>query len=440
MSIIVPQDAQQLRRTLAVRMAAAAAAIGFLAGGFAYLLGTYRAEVFALERAVESARHFESPVMQLAVASAASADHETLRQLLDRTRFVGVRVFNLDRSLMFEQWADIPAPLVALAKVQPREWPAKDAVHRRWVEAAGEELIQVVLPLNGPQGSPVGYVEGVTRLDQESIRERRSQVWSGAWAASSSALIAALLLYPLMLAMLRRANDLSRKLLDSNLSLLSALGNAIAKRDTGTDAHNYRVTCYAVALAEALAVSGDDIADLVVGAFLHDVGKIGIPDQILVKPGKLDPDEFEIMKTHVQQGIDIVADNPWLSGAAKTIRSHHERFNGSGYPDRLHGDAIPLSARIFSVADVFDALTSERPYKVALPLDKALVVVEQQVGSHFDPDVVASFRDIAPALYAEIYCSDTAALKIKMQAMLCKYFRSRVAIAAATRDEKPHRC
>lgn len=440
MSIIVPQDAQQLRRTLAVRMGAAAAAIGVLAGSFAYLLGTYRAEDFALERAVESARHFESPVMQLAVASGASADHETLRQLLDRTRFVGVRVFNLDRSLMFEQWAEIPAPLIALAKVQPHEWPAKDAVHRRWVEAAGEQLIQVVLPLSTTQGTPIGYVEGISRLDQESIRERRSQVWNGAWAAASSALIAALLLYPLMLAMLRRANDLSRKLLDSNLSLLSSLGNAIAKRDSGTDAHNYRVTCYAVALAEALAVSGDDIADLVVGAFLHDVGKIGIPDQILLKPGKLEPDEFEIMKTHVQQGIDIVADNPWLSGAARTIRSHHERFNGSGYPDRLHGDAIPLSARIFSVADVFDALTSERPYKVALPLDNALAVVEQNVGSRFDPDVVASFRGIAPALYAEIYCADTAALKVKMQAMLCKYFRSRVAFAAATRDEKPHHC
>jgi len=440
MAIVIPQDAQQLRRMLAIKMGTAAVVIGVLAGGTAYQLGTYRAGVSALERAVESARHFDSPVMQMAIASGAHADHEVLRTLLDRTRFVGIRVFKPDRSLMFERWADIPESLIGFAKAQPHEWPEGSRPHRQWIDAVEEKLIQVVLPLGGTDGPLIGYVEGISRLDQESLRDQRTQAWSGAWAAASSVLIAALLLYPLMLAMLRRANDLSRKLLDSNLSLLRSLGNAIAKRDSDTDAHNYRVTCYAVALAEALAMPDKEIAELVVGAFLHDVGKIGIPDRILLKPGKLDLDEFEIMKTHVKQGIDIVEDNPWLAGAANIIRAHHEHFDGTGYPDCLQGGAIPLAARVFAVADVFDALTSERPYKTALPLNQALAIIEQDVGSHFDPEVVNSFGAVAPTLYAEIYCADTATLKVKMQTMLHKYFRSQVTIAAAPCDEKPERC
>lgn len=111
-----------------------------------------------------------------------------------------------------------------------------------------------------------------------------------------------------------------------------------------------------------------DISDLVAGAFLHDVGKIGIPGSTLLKPGKLTDDEFLVMKTHALLGIEIVADNRWLEGAAPTIRHHHEHFDGAGYPDRLRGDAIPRVARIFAVVDVFDALTSERPYKKAMTL------------------------------------------------------------------------
>lgn len=110
---------------------------------------------------------------------------------------------------------------------------------------------------------------------------------------------------------------LSSRLLESNLSLLRSLGNAIAKRDADTDAHNYRVTCYAVTLAEAVGVDKETITELVLGAFLHDVGKIGIPDQILLKPGRLTSEEFQVMQTHAVLGIEIVAGNPWLAGAPK---------------------------------------------------------------------------------------------------------------------------
>lgn len=301
-----------------------------------------------------------------------------------------------------------------------------------------ERLIQVVLPLFGTNGRLAGYVESVSRLDEQTLRAQTEQIRNGALTAAISVLITALLLYPLLLAMLRRSAGLSSRLLDSNLSLLRSLGNAIAKRDSDTNAHNYRVTFYAVALAEAMSLPRQEIADLVVGAFLHDVGKIGIPDRILLKPGKLTTDEFEIMKTHALLGIEIVADNPWLMGATLTIRHHHERFDGTGYPDGLRGEAIPIAARIFAVVDVFDALTSERPYKKAMALAEALTIMREEEARHFDPVIAAVFRGMAADLYARAVQAGNAELRQEMLAVLSRYFKTEAAPeGAALRSGEP---
>jgi len=130
---------------------------------------------------------------------------------------------------------------------------------------------------------------------------------------------------------------------------------------------------------------------LIAGSFLHDVGKIGIPDAILLKPGKLDAAEFVIMRTHVAQGEEIVTGMGWLDGANAVVAAHHEKWNGAGYPRQLVGEDIPLSARIFAVADVFDALTHDRPYKPAWPVERAIAEIERAAGSQFDPGVVAAF-------------------------------------------------
>ena len=165
--------------------------------------------------------------------------------------------------------------------------------------------------------------------------------------------------------------------------------------------------------------------------FLHDVGKIGIPDNILLKPGKLTADEFDVMKTHPLLGIAIVADNPWLAGAALTIRNHHEHIDGTGYPDGLRGDAIPRAARIFAVVDVFDALTSERPYKKPMALAEALTIIARDSGRHFDPEVVAIFKEIAPVLYATAGQAGNTGLRQEMQAVLSRYFRTAAVPAGA---------
>ena len=423
----LPETPRQLRWMLASKLGAAAIVIGLAAGGISYLLETTRIEQAALDRATTSARHFESPAMQMALDGKAQEEHGTLSRLLDRTRFVGIRVFSSNRVLIYETWADIPAALVAAAKSRPHDWPERGQSHHNWIEVAGERLIQVVLPLSGTDGSLAGYVEGVSRLDAESLLAQREQIRAAALTATLSVLLTALLLYPLLLAMLRQSAGLSRRLLDANLSLMHSLGNAIAKRDSDTDAHNYRVTFYAVALAEAMNLPEKEIADLVVGAFLHDVGKIGIPDHILLKPGKLTVEEFEIMKTHAILGLEIVRGNHWLTRAAEVIRHHHERFDGTGYPDGLSETAIPRNARIFAVVDVFDALTSVRPYKAALPLTEALGIVEKDAGQHFDPEVVMAFRRIAPVLYGRIAQAAEVELRLEMRSLLSRYFKTETA-------------
>lgn len=155
-------------------------------------------------------------------------------------------------------------------------------------------------------------------------------------------------------------------LIEANVEMLEVLGSAIAKRDSDTSVHNYRVTLLALAVAEAHGLNRGQLQALVKGSFLHDVGKIAISDTILLKPGRLEPAEFETMKTHVLHGTDIVSRYAWLGDALDIVRHHHERIDGRGYPDGLSGDRIPVSARIFAIADVFDALTSVRPYKKAL--------------------------------------------------------------------------
>lgn len=185
--------------------------------------------------------------------------------------------------------------------------------------------------------------------------------------------------------------EISDSLLNANIGMLEVLGNAIAKRDSDTNEHNYRVTIHAIHLAKALGLSNDALCGLIKGAFLHDVGKIAISDTILLKPAKLTVDEFEIMKTHVRHGGEIISSYPWLADAHDVVYSHHEKFDGNGYPQEIAGESIPLVARIFAIIDVFDALTSRRPYKEPIPFDQVMEIMSEDAGSHFDPQVFAVF-------------------------------------------------
>jgi HD-GYP domain-containing protein (c-di-GMP phosphodiesterase class II)/GGDEF domain-containing protein len=175
---------------------------------------------------------------------------------------------------------------------------------------------------------------------------------------------------------------------------LLVIGRSLEVRNLETAGHTERVVNYATKLGMALDVTGRDLFALIQGAYLHDIGKMGVPDRVLLKEGKLDDEEWVIMKTHTTIGFDAVKGIPAIEqGARDVIRHHHERLDGKGYPDGLNGNKIPLGARIFAVCDVFDALTSERPYKKAWTEEEAIRELKKGIGTQFDRAVVEVFVD-----------------------------------------------
>jgi len=191
---------------------------------------------------------------------------------------------------------------------------------------------------------------------------------------------------------LRYAEDtrrLYRQLQRSICQSLLGLANALEAKDSCTRGHSERVGTRARRIAAALGLPPDEIDTLTQAALLHDIGKIGVPESVLRKRGALDQAEWTLLRNHPLIGAQIVAPFDFFAGGALAIRHHHERWDGSGYPDGLAGAAIPLGARIVAVADVFDALTSDRPYRPALGRDAALQYLTDEAGRTLDPDVVA---------------------------------------------------
>ena len=184
-----------------------------------------------------------------------------------------------------------------------------------------------------------------------------------------------------------------------------ALADAVEARDAYTARHAERVAAYGLEIARACGMDVSTGPDLEFGFLLHDIGKIAISDAILYKPGRLTDDERDAMRRHPVIGEDIVRGIDFLAGARQVVRSHHERWDGAGYPDRLAGADIPLAARVFAVADTFDALTSDRPYRAASSFREARRVIAAAAGTQFDPTVAAAFDDITDARFDEIRCA-----------------------------------
>ncbi len=194
----------------------------------------------------------------------------------------------------------------------------------------------------------------------------------------------------------------AQELQRSYMATVRALSNAVEARDAYTGKHAERVTAYAVEVASAMSrsLAGDPATEF--GFLLHDIGKVAIPDAILYKPGRLTEQERALMRRHPVIGAQIIGGIDFLEAAAEVVRSHHERWDGNGYPDGLAGDEIPLAARVFALADVFDAITTVRPYRPASPLPEARQMIIAAAGSHFDPAVVEAFASIPDARLREI--------------------------------------
>lgn len=198
----------------------------------------------------------------------------------------------------------------------------------------------------------------------------------------------------------RQVNQRTAELFNTRQQIIRRLGRAAEFRDNETGNHIIRMSHFSRLIAAAAGL-GEKTVEMIYNASpMHDVGKIGIPDDILLKPGKLTPEEWQTMQQHPQIGADIIGrhSDEMLQAAHMIALCHHEKWDGSGYPAGLKGEDIPIMARVVALADVFDALTTERPYKKAWPLEDAIAYIENQAGSHFDPALIAPFKQALPEM------------------------------------------
>jgi HD-GYP domain-containing protein (c-di-GMP phosphodiesterase class II) len=200
----------------------------------------------------------------------------------------------------------------------------------------------------------------------------------------------------------KQERNRAQELRESYRATVRALSNAVEARDAYTSKHAERVTAYGIALAQEIGMDTDRVPGIEFGFLLHDVGKLGVPDAILFKAGTLDDAEFALIARHPVIGSEILRDVDFLGEGKLVVRHHHERWDGNGYPDRLSGDAIPLAARVFAVADALDALTSDRPYRRGTRFARARDEIRAHAGTQFDPGVVEVLETIPDARFAQL--------------------------------------
>lgn len=420
-------------RTLTLRLLLMAVLIGFFAGAGVYFSEQRNLTAQVVEETRTEIQLLIARTLQIIREQGSRqsvAFHQALEERLSiaaksgRGEFVYVNFYQVGLTGSEERIAtgyQLIDSVLRFVRSHPRVVPAGG--EQAEAVTLGERLhIWMVMPLIDQAGPNPAYAqamfapsEGVRRALLKKLQ--RSVVLVLLIVAATSGL-----LYPVILQLVRKLTLFSHSLLDANLGTLSLLASTIAKRDSDTDVHNFRVTLYAMRLAEAMHLDSRDIQPLIKGAFLHDVGKIGVRDDILLKPGRLDAREFARMQEHVRYGLDIIGGSQWLADAADVVGGHHEKFDGSGYPEGRAGEAIPLAARIFAVVDVFDALTSKRPYKEPLPLEKTLALLRQGRGSQFDPAIVDVFITIAPELYRVYAGRDDQGLRDELKAVMARVF------------------
>lgn len=284
---------------------------------------------------------------------------------------------------------------------------------------SGYELVFSVFP-RSIRGKSI--VWAVLPLEKAFAEQIESTALTAVSIVLITVLLIALTILPLVIRSCRTVELHWRDLQRSYLSTIQTLGRTIAKRDQRTNKHNFRVAYYALRLGEKLELPRENLRSLILGAVLHDIGKIGIPDHILLKPGKLNAEELEMMQSHVVKGLEILENIDWLQQARAVIGAHHERFDGNGYPEGIRGEHIVIEARVFAVVDVFDALICDRPYKKARPMEAVLAHLENGSTTHFDPDVVRVFIGIASDLYRDIGKLSEEELQLKLQEAAAKHF------------------
>ncbi len=392
------------------------------------------AEFERIDRKVVELAQTDSSQLLKAYLSYSDAPSDAMAQVLTQTarnivgmgKFVMVEFYNIRKEKIAEYSLPHIQDITDILEEKQHDFLMGDEIDYMKLIHGRDIYLKIVFPITEEQGGEViGYFEGIYHVaDRDVSGIIQGVVWS-ILQVVVVIFLTTLILYPVIISLNKNLITLSSNLAKANIGMLKVLGGAIAKRDSDTNAHNYRVTIYAIRLAEKLGLSRREIQALVKGAFLHDIGKIGISDAILLKPGKLTEEEFSVMQTHVAHGVDIVRNYEWLSDAVDVVANHHEKYAGNGYLKGLGGEEIPRNARIFAIADVFDALTSKRPYKEAFSYEKSVAILRESRGSHFDPEILDVFLGMAPDLYSHArLCGNEKEDELNelLQELIKKYF------------------
>lgn len=419
----MPIVTRTIHRKLIARLVLGWLLLSVLMGTVVYFVETGKVDDFVVNLAVEESGSFLHDTVDY-LNSPDPAHHALLRKRgeehISHGHFIALALYTRDRREILS--ALRPGLDASVMEPHKEDWRKADRLEYRTLYIDRRLAVHVFVPLRDRVGVTAGYFEGIYQVDRKAMSDIRGRIAASLVQVVLAVLATTVILYPVIIALNKDLFRLSVDLSQANLGTLKVLGNAVAKRDSDTNSHNYRVALYAVRLAETVGLGEPEIKSLIKGAFLHDVGKIGISDAILLKPGKLSDDEFTVMKTHPEHGADIIGKYAWLGDALDVVKYHQEKFDGTGYGAGLKGEDIPFNARIFAVVDVFDALTSRRPYKDAMTFDAAMAIMEKGRETHFDPKLFDAFSGTARKHYEEIGLADNAKIEEMLDDSLRKYF------------------
>ncbi len=414
------------QKRIAIRIAAVSVGLALLLSPFAWFFAQHSMRESIVELAIEDAHHLVEKGGAIDLES-----HNVEMQALAAMKNIVTGIFDIaeiydkEGQKIAEAANTEGESIHEELKGHPK--PRFFAPEYQYLKLAdGRNVLNVFVPLHEVtqnQDSPVlAYFEGLRIIPPWQEKQVRFMSAAAMLFVSLASLLCGALLFPVLIHLNSEKESHAQEVLNSHITMMNSLGYAIAKRDSETGAHNHRVAWVAVRLAEQVHFKREAMQSLIAGSFLHDIGKIAISDTILLKPGKLSEQEMTIMRGHVSHGEDLVKGMGWLAGAHEIVSEHHEKWDGSGYPRGLAGQAISLSARIFAVADVFDALCSSRPYKEAIDFESVMQILNSESGTHFDPDMIVAFNQIAHGVYTELQQANEQDLEHNLDIKIKKYF------------------
>ncbi|MEK6656528.1 MAG: HD domain-containing phosphohydrolase [Nitrospirota bacterium] len=399
--------------------------LSIIIGAIVYFVEIEKIDDFVVDLAIQESELFAND-FHTYFHSPEPANYNNLKnkihEHISNMRFITIELYDIDKKKMLAEALPKSRAIIEELEKKKHDFLMADKVNYMKQYLDSQMYLKIFVPIKDHEDSKViGYFEGNYKIDPKIFADIKNRVVWSVGGVIIAMFATTLILYPVIIALNKDIINFSVDLSKANIEMLKALGEAIAKRDHDTNIHNYRVTIYSVRLAETVGLEKERIQSLIKGAFLHDLGKIGISDNILLKPGKLTEEEFNIMKVHVHIGLEIVNNYKWLIDAENIVQYHHERFNGSGYIG-LKEREIPINARIFTIADYFDALTSKRPYKEPYSFEKSLQILREGNKTVFDPELLNAFLEIIPNLYTEVKTTETYFIENTLNSLINKYF------------------